>query len=444
MTRSPPAARWLVPLAGGLLLAAVLVVAGPVAALQSAPGAGGNLAMRDGGNLAPSVTGTQATAAAAGLPGPPGAVDTVTPGTNQTNSLMPPTDAQVRETYVTADIDVAAATGSSAERLHGRFERATFRRAWTGEAESVQRRLVRSELAAVRERLDRLETRAQTALAAFQAGTVSASTFLRRAGLVHVQATQLSRRLNTVDQQLSISTRPPYITAYQTPLDNARSRVNTLRNPVGAVLNGSLSGGRDPTDVYLLLGSDAYVMGTSVAGEFSRVAQVAENRVTTGTDQFEATGDRIVAALTRFRTLYPWADANAIRTPSINRFGNTSVYRVGVVHAHGELTTYTDGRTRNVFHEVQVLRQESLPVASTVRNETDALVLTVNATGPTRPMRIELDQAGTMAPLDGVVRVDGTVVGRTGESGTFWTVQPRGQFTVNVTVDTDSVAVTGP
>ncbi|MEF8775760.1 MAG: hypothetical protein V5A43_04555 [Haloarculaceae archaeon] len=430
MTRSPEGARWLV------VLAALLVV-GPVAAFGPAHGAAAEPAA---GSPADPGVGAEADLAPRALR----AVDSVANATNQSNTLMPPANADLREGFTRADVDVAGATEFSAERLQGRFERGSFERAWPGRSESAQRRLVETELSVVRTRVDRLETRYQSALADYQDGRISASTFLRRVSLVQVKATQLSQQLDRVGEQLSSSTGPPYITAYQTPLDNTRSRLNPLRNPVGDVVNRSLAGTHAPTDVYLLLGPESYVMATSVDGEFSRVAHVTENRIAAGSDRFEETGDPIVAALNRFRTLYSWAFANTIQTPSINRFGNTSIYRVAVGHSLGELTTYADGRTEQVFHEIQMLRQETLPVASTVQNETAALVLTVNATGPTRPMRIELDQAGTGAPLDGVVRVDGTVVGTTGDSGTLWTVQPSGQFTVNVSVDTDSVAVTGP
>lgn len=431
MTRSPEGARWLV------VLVALILVAGPVAALGPAQGATAVLAT---GSPADHGVGPEADLA----PWQPRAVDTIVEVANQSNTLMPPSDAEVREAYARADIDVAGATELSVERLEGRYERGSFERSWAGTSESVKRRMVETELSAVRTQVDRAEARYRSALADYQDGSISASTFLRRASLVHVRATQLSQQLDTVGEQLSRSSGPPYITAYQTPIDNVRSRLNTLRNPVADLLNRSLAGTHSPTDVYLLLGPESYVMGTAGAGEFSRVAHVAENRVAAGTDRFEETGDPIVAALNRFRALYPWADANTIQTPSINRFGNSSIYRVAVVHTLGELTTYADGKTEQVFHEVQMLRQETLPVATTLQNETAALVLRVNATGPTRPMRIELDQAGTRAPLDGVVRIDGTVVGSTGDSGTLWTVQPRGQFTVNVSVDTDSVAVTGP
>ena len=415
MTRFPQAVPLLVA------LVAALAVALPAAALPAMSGQQGQI-----------------------TPAEPAATDTVVGATNQTNYVMPPSDAPVREDFARVDIDVAGATAASAERLHGRYERSVFRRRWAGKSEAVQRRLVEQDLARLRATVDALERKEQAALTAFERRAISTGTFLRQIALVHVRAEEVSQRLDTVTRQLSISTQEPYIIEYRTPIDNIRGELLTLESPVSAVVNQSLAGKRDPATIYLLAGPNTSLMGTVSDGQFVRVVHVGANVVSNGTDQFGASGDRLGATVDRFRELYPWANANRLQFPSFNRFGNTSLHRVRVLHPQGNLQIFLDGRTTNVYHEIQVLRPEALPNRQTLTNETDALVLTVNTTTPTKTMRIEVDQAGTQAPLSGTVRIDGTVVGQTGDDGVLWTVQPRGQFTVNVTVDNQTVAVAGP
>jgi hypothetical protein len=408
------------------ILAAILLLAGPVAALGPVgvgPSDGGQVQL-DRGSSVP-------------------AADTVVTVANATNYLMPQDGAALREETVRADVDVAAAVGTGTEQLRGEFERGAFRRSWSGTSASVKRELVSHELGQVRAELARLQADERTLRTDFQNGSIDSATFLRRSSLINVRATELSRRLERVQQLLSLSTRAPYISDYQTPLDNIRSRITTVRNPVIDGVNHSLWGVGPGSDTYLLVGSEAYVIGTTAQGEFRRVAHADVNRME-GTDTFAADGDQIIAALNRFKTLYPWADENAIRNARVFNFGNTSIYRGRIVHPQGELTAYVDGTTRNVFREVQVIRRGAVPVENTIRSETDALILTVNTTGATGPMKVELRQAGTKAPLNGTVRLDGRVIGETGQSGTFWTVQPRGEFAVNATVDADSVEVDGP
>lgn len=368
----------------------------------------------------------------------------VSEAANRTNYLMPAGDANLREGYEHASVDVSAAVAVGAERLQGRLERGRLQRAWEGTSLAEKREVIDDELQAIRGHLDRLEERRVTLLEAYRNGSIDGRTFLRRLGNINVRAGDMERRLEAVQRLITDSISPPHISEYQTPLDNYRSTALTLQVPIAPTLLSALNGTAAPSRIYVLGGPTAFVGATASGGELTRVGYVDENRLLTGTDHFEAGGDRIISALNRFKATYPWADEHAIRNAQILHFGNTTVYRGQISHPQGQLTAYMDGRTESVYFETQRLRGETVPTTSSTRTETNSLVLTVNATAPTGPMRISLDQAGTMAPMNGTVRVGGTVVGTTDQSGTLWTVQPRGEFTVNATVDGDSVVVTGP
>jgi hypothetical protein len=187
------------------------------------------------------------------------------------------------------------------------------------------------------------------------------------------------------------------------------------------------------------------VLAAAEGVEFTRTATLRSARAPDRRDQFEADeGRSAVLALQRGGELYPWAYDNAIGTPQVRGFGNTAVYLIRVDHPQGSIESYLSGGTRDVFHEIQTQRAGQVPVTDTQTTVGSSLNVTVGTTAPTGPMRVTLIQPSTGAPLDGTVSIDGEEVGRTGDDGRLYTVQPTGQFRVNASTGTSSVAVTVP
>jgi hypothetical protein len=62
----------------------------------------------------------------------------------------------------------------------------------------------------------------------------------------------------------------------------------------------------------------------------------------------------------------------------------------------------------------------------------ESLRLRINGSYDTGPMAVRVARNATGIPLDAEVTVDGQVVGRTGDDGRLWTVQPIGETTVSV------------
>jgi hypothetical protein len=411
MPRLPPS----IPLLP-LLLVVVLVVA-PVGAVVpgSAP--------------AEAVTGTAS------------GTEAVTDAGNRTNYLMPDTET-VREEYATASADVAGAVTAGAAKLHGRFERGSFRRAWTGSSELGKRRLVRTEFAEIRARLEALEADREALWRSYRTGVASTATFLRRSLVLHVRSVQLEERWSTVQNLLSIASEPPHVQDYLLPIRALESRTIILQDPVAETVEDPLFGRTDSKSLYVLFSEDSLVLAETSGGELTRLAHDSSSLVRNGTDQFA--DNRVESARARFTSLYPWADRNALGSSLVFPFGNTSIYRGEISHPQGDLTAFLDGSTRNVFREHQDLTLDSVPIEGSLSNNTAELAIRVNTTVPTGPMYVELEQSGTRAPVDGTVRIDGTVVGTTGESGSLWTVQPRDSFTVNATWGNETIAVSGP
>ncbi|MFC6974344.1 hypothetical protein ACFQL1_06255 [Halomicroarcula sp. GCM10025709] len=136
------------------------------------------------------------------------------------------------------------------------------------------------------------------------------------------------------------------------------------------------------------------------------------------------------AANTRAEDLYPWLYSQQL--PSVNTYGTSSIYRLTANHPSGQLTTYIDGGTTDVFHESQRLQLSTIRASETRVTINDSVRVEVTRTYETGPVRVSVRNNDTGAPMAGTVAVSGREVGTTGDDGTLWTVEPRGSYSVEV------------
>jgi len=369
----------------------------------------------------------------------PRAVSTVP---NTTNYLSPETTD--RTSFVRGDVDVTAAAGASAQRLQGQYERNVFDTRFESIPEDEQVDLVRETADSTDARLDRLATRYEVLLTAYSNGSLSPGTFLRRVARLSVDGEVARSNLEHVSERVDDSGTSVPVTL-ETRITDLQTTPATLPDPVVDRTEAGLAGQRDPPVVYTGGAGSGLVLATVDDGELIRTATIPGDYAPDQPDQFaQAEGREVILALQRGGELYPWAYDNNIGGPQIRGFGNTGIYLIRVNYGHGTLQTYLSGGSGQPFHEIQTTNPEGVPVTDTTVRATDSLNVTVETTTDSGPMRITLIQPSTNAPLNGTVSVDGQVVGRTGDDGTLWTVQPAGQFRVNVTDGPNSVEVAVP
>lgn len=363
----------------------------------------------------------------------------VTVISNATNYLAVGTPD--RQTYAHSDVDVTAAAGMSAERLKRSHADRVFDREFQS-ADGDRLSLVRDRVGSAEDRLDRLDARYDTLLDAYSNGSLSRETFLRRVAQLSAETTSVEGHLQHVATRVDESPGTSLSVTLSTRISDLQTEQITLPDPVRQRVQAGLAGRDGSPIVYVGATGDSLVLATVDGEEFTRTATVRDAYAPDQPDEFEeAEGRSVVLALRRGGDLYPWAYDNAIGTPQVRGFGNTAVYLVRVEHPQGSLETYLSGGTRDAFHETQILRAGEVPVTATTSAPTDSLNVTVETTSPTGPMRVSLVQPSTGAPLDGAVRVNGEEVGRTGDDGELYTVQPAGQFRVNATTGANSAAV---
>ena len=144
--------------------------------------------------------------------------------------------------------------------------------------------------------------------------------------------------------------------------------------------------------------------------------------------------------IARIGELYPWAwtsDTSSVRT--YTNFEN-GFYRINVDHTHGQLTSYVDGSTQNVFREIQYKSVNRMPAGPSVAETENGTTARVNQSFLGGPVEVRATDAISGDPVQGTVYVDGTAVGRTVNGG-LWVLGSAGQYEVTVAAEAGNVTV---
>lgn len=363
---------------------------------------------------------------------------------NTTNYLS--IEAPERRSYVESDVDVVAASGISADQLHARHANRTFdQRFAEADAASFDRLdLVRQAARRGESRVEAIETRQTALFEAYNNGTLSRETFLRRVGRLSARAQLTGGELRYVNRQVDSSLEVTMPGELDTRLTGLQKRLVTLPDPVTDRIRAGLSGERDPATVYVEGADSDLVLATVDSGEFVRQAMLRSDYAPGQADRFNQPGQRrLTLALERGSDLYGWAYDNAIGAPLIRGFGfgEAPVYLVSIDHPQGALRSYISGGTTNAFYEIQRQRPAAVPVTDEVSATSDEHTLSVETTSPTGPMRVTLTGPSSNTPINGTVDINGQVVGQTGSNGQLVTVRPSGDVQLNATADGDTVGI---
>lgn len=382
-----------------------------------------------------------ATAAPGAVDGEPPA-DVVSHG-NSTATLQPAPDSASGQTYLSPDVDVGVAVGGDVAALRARHESLAFAGGLAADENRTERLgTIRERINLIRDRVSAVQTAHREARGAYLDGSLSRAGLARKLAILDARAAALESLRTTVERRTASLNPQPRSTL--TSAQNLEATLETLRGPAIRRLRDHFVG-NDSTDVVYVsvAGPQGLVLATVEDDTFYRDAVDESQRNPDGEDSFSQTGEpEISVALRRAAALYPWAFENGNAAAPLRGYGNTAVYRITVQHTQGRLSTYLDGATSNVFREIQQLRVGAVTPTSERVTTAEGLRLTINRTYDTGPMEVRVAQNGTGIPLDAAITVDGVVVGRTGEDGRLWTVQPVGQIPVTARTPEDTIVET--
>ena len=357
-----------------------------------------------------------------------------------------PADSIRSEEFAVVGLDPAAAAGVRTARVHGRYATIRLRETFTdADTDAGQRAVIRNTTRRLDSRLDRLERRQATALAAYSRGDLSRTAFLRELVAVHAAADAME---TTVDQLYTFD-RAAGMPVSQSSIARLKARLVPLQGPVRARLAASVAGGQTER-VHVTASETGVVLATLVEGEFT-TRYVREAFHGGGFD--DRFTDRPIengAFLDRIAELYPWTwtnrgnfDTVLTSEPFYQRAG---VYGIAFNHPHGtaddsDLVVFYDAGTGEVFYEIQRKDVEATPNPLVASTTGDGLRLELRATSPGGPLDVRLVNTTAGTPVDARVTLNGDAVGRTGEE-LLWTVAPRDSFVVTASTPDGNLTVT--
>lgn len=353
----------------------------------------------------------------------------VEPEANTTNYLDISTQRVVQDGYARSSVDVMGAVERDVAEIRSNYTAASLTYATADQSADGTVAAVRSEVDRIERRIGVLDRRYERTLSRYGSGEWTTDRTLRELAVIDAVARGIGYRLRRIGATVPADL-PQGLAARISRLElDLVEYTGPVRDRVGEAMAGT----RDGTTTYLAAAVDGVVISQAEGLYAYREAYLAGNRAETGENKLVSNEDLkgFRNAINRVSELYPWAWSNTIR-PDVD-IVEDAAYRFSLDHPHGQLDLYLDGRTTQVFKEVQRPQLSLLPVEP-ITNATDSLVLQVNRTYGTGPMEVVVtDQSGT--PLNATVTVNDYRVGSTGTDGRLWTITPYAD--VRVVVETD-------
>ncbi len=333
-----------------------------------------------------------------------------------------------------ATLDVAGTVAMDNGRLRTSFnETATLQAFRSADNSTARTAIVERTANRIDNRTAALQDRQQRAVSAYNRGELSAEAFLQRLAVIDAEAQRFDTYIGTVLRTTSRTPGYSLPNSLRTRLESLRVEPIILQGPVRTNVRRSVSGEDDAFGVYIETTNDGIILARLAGNRYVREALLADEYQQPGPDQFKQ-GEQapISTAYERAQTLYPWTFENAITTPSATGYGSTPIYQISVDHTQGQLVSYIDGTTTNVFRETQEKRLSRLPLTGNATNSTDALGVRARLSHESGPMNVSVvDETGE--PVDARVTLNGQFVGQTGSDGALWAIQPHGPVTLNAT-----------
>lgn len=365
----------------------------------------------------------------------------IEPVDNFANYASIPAANVTASAYGSATVDVGTAIAADAENVRGEYRTTAFEDQFSETQDASARdEIIATRLRQAEDRTQQLRNRRAAAISAYASDEISTEAFVRRMSLVHSEAQRVS---TTIDRMKEITRTSTYSLprSLDTKLENLRGELEVLRGPVSQRANRAVSGDDSIDAIYVESSDSGYTLAMIDGDSYYRETYLADERQPDATDQFRESDLYLVnAANRRGIELYPWVTNDT--SPSGQALGETGIYRFRAEYTRGDLTAYLDGGTTNVFREYQRQSVSAVPVTDTVTARNDSLEVQVNLTYETGPMNVTVTDNATGTSVDASIIVDDTAVGRTGDDGTIWLVEPRPGLPLTVRTDDGRVVET--
>lgn len=347
--------------------------------------------------------------------------------TAQFDDDRPPTvemlglDGPTRSDVSTQGVDVSTAVTIQREAARSAIDRntlgVTFERA---EDEQARRQLLFEAATDVEIAISELRSDQRDVRADYVNDTTTSSAYVQSRAMADVRTEQLLADLEVIQRY-----------ADQVPQISMRSRLEALRvaltgadGPVTDRIRATTVGEEPAVETYAAASPDGRVLAVVSEDEYVREAYRSDVWTPDTTS-----GIGFAQAEERTKELYPVAfNSSRNLRAGMNEHG-AGTYEITLAVQEGDIVTYLDGDTRNVFFEVQRFRLALLEPGPSIIERDNGTRLAVNRTHDGGPLRVATFDNVTGTPTDVPILI-GENRYRTGSDGVVWAVAPGGRTSV--------------
>lgn len=330
--------------------------------------------------------------------------------------------APARSAVVTRGVDVSTAVSFQRGEVGAAIDRRALEVAFERtEDEQARRELLLQAATDVEIAIASLRAEQREVREDYVNGTITSQEYARNRTTMAVRAEQLRADLEVIRQ---LSGRVPQF-SMRSRLEALRVALTGADGPVTDRVRAATVGESPPIETYLAVSSNGRVM--AVVSDDGYVREAYRSDVWTPDT---TSGIGFGLAEERMSDLYPLAFNSTRRNQgtSMVEYG-AGILQISMEIREGEIVTYLDGDTQNVFLEVRRFSLPSIEPGPSVTATENGTRLVVNRTYDGGPLRIETVDNATRQPADLPVLVGDTRY-RTGEDGVVWALDPAGQTRV--------------
>lgn len=334
-----------------------------------------------------------------------------------------------------ADFDLSAALSMQWDGGRTEIDRGALEtRFQAANNESERLAVLLDGLNHIQSRIDNTLLAEQRARERYIEGSLSADGYLTRLAEIDAAARETKLMVDEIDR-LSDADSVADSDALTFGLLRAEARLALLIGPLRSQLTDGVLGAGPSPAMYVGASPVGVTLSTILDGRFVHETTRYDNFASDDPSTVSDAGD----ALDRWAQLYP-----TVWDPTLVDFtGLKGAYRASLGFSGGELVTYLDATTLEVYREIQTKDLPGPPLKEPVSDSRDGLEVTVNPSYPGGPLLVTFTTSDGTTP-EGEVRVNGIRVGSTGADGLLWAVTPSGQFTVTVDFGDRRVTVVVP
>lgn len=339
---------------------------------------------------------------------------------------VPPTSVErwgVEQQYVDLGPTLELSTNATTDRLR---TLAVAERVESANTTEERRERLQEALVDLEGKVDELDRRQTSAVAAYSSGERSSRELLVALVRIGIAAEELNDRRTRIEE-LAAETRGFDINRGR--LASIGNRLSAFRGPVRAHARAVLRGEAAPHRFYLSTSDRSVTVTTILDDTYLRESYRGDLR------NGEGDGIELEDALDIVAASYPviW---NTTREQT-QVFGGGETYPVRIAHSRGDLTAFVDSNARVVYAEHQQRPLSSMVADRRVQRAANGLRLEINHTYPGGPSQIRVVDDSTGDPVDVPVSIavetGGTTrLGTTGDDGVLWTLSPYRRYTITV------------